>query len=117
VRERHELPRAGQSVTFNQFDGQHSQFIGRKGEADFDKVGTASEPFQVLGPPQGSAVIDGDGFKYPVAIEETAVDYRNYRFFRWNEFSIDQCCHTCGRAIAFLARTLGRQEVVPALLL
>src|SRR5436190_16082739 len=67
----------------------------------------------MLSPPKRFAVINGDGFKHTVAIQETAVGYGNYRLFRWNEFSVDQCYHTCRRAIGILARTLGRQEAVP----
>ena len=78
----------------DQFTPQRAQFLGRKRKPDFEEIRAARQPFQMLRPTERLAVIDGDGFKHPVAIAETAVGDRHGRLFLRNQLTIEQDKHS-----------------------
>src|SRR5947208_12397485 len=64
----------------------------------------------MLRPSKRFAVIDRNGFKHAIAIEETAVGYGDHRLFLRNKPVVDQDGHTCGQVAYPASPDMGQQE-------
>ena len=78
--QRHAQDRLRHFIRFNQLLHKTLQFLGRKRRSDFQEVGAAGHPFQVLRQPERPGVHDPHGFEKAVPIHETAVVDGNHCF-------------------------------------
>ena len=89
AREGQTQQRIGHLVPFDQLARQPAQFLRREGKADFQKIGAARQPFEMLRPTERFAVIDGYGLKHPVAVQETAVGHGDHSLLLRNELVVE----------------------------